>query len=427
MHRPMLVALGLSLGLAYGGAEEEMDEGFRGGGRHMRRCSGDECTPLLWAAALSDADSYDSAQEAIAGGADLDAVHGRHDSTALMKVSQTGRLDLVRLLLDAGAAVDVRQRDGATALMAAAQSGHTAVVALLLNAGAEPLLRSNDGWWTVGLTAYDIAFREGHADTCLLLRTAEEYAGPPAALSTSRAAADTIIGTWQQLSRKAAAGCFFLNFLCGRLILNLLGRKLLAPAGLYLPGWAVRTHRLAVTVQTPANIGKVMCVCMSVQTNILAVLLPPGASLCVWVVAIKAAGHLNDDPGRSAAMPVAVAALVGTPLLWIWILRRDTLNAAQRRARVNANAAVAAATGTSTAYRRTGSPRLRPSAPTFAEVDFRAASGVFNNTADTRSLHLDPMLSSTHSSSRRSNHGGRQDLLLSYRSFLLVLRCFSQQ
>jgi hypothetical protein len=72
-------------------------------------------------------------------------------------------------------------------------------------------------------------------------------------------------------------------------------------------------------------------------------------------------------------VPVAVTALVGTPLLWFCILKRDAVNAAQRRERANANTTVAAATGT----RRTGSLRLRPSAPTLAETDFRATSGAF--------------------------------------------------
>ena len=141
MHRPMLMALGLSLRMAWGSGEEEEEDGVRGRGRLVLDCTGDACTSLLWASAVSDTDSYDDAQQAIAGGADLDAVHGSHDSTVLMKASEAGRLDLVRLLLDAGAAVDARSRDGATALMAAAQSGHTAVVAVLLNAGAEPSLR----------------------------------------------------------------------------------------------------------------------------------------------------------------------------------------------------------------------------------------------------------------------------------------------
>ena len=239
MQRRVLVVL-VSLSLVCCSAEEEEEHSLHGSDRPVERCSGAECTPVLWSAVVSDTGSYDDAQQAVAGGAHLDAAHGIHGSTVLMKASEVGRLDLVRLLLDAGAAVDAQRPDGATALMAAAQSGHTAVVAVLLHAGAEPSLRNNDGWWSVGDTAYDIAFRAGHTETCGLLRTAEEYAGPPAAPPSSRAAAGQILAAWQGLSRKAAAGCFFLNFVCGRLIMNMLGRKLLAPCGAYLPGWAVR-------------------------------------------------------------------------------------------------------------------------------------------------------------------------------------------
>ena len=101
----------------------------------------------------------------------------------------------------------------------------------------------------------------------------------------------------------------------------------------------------------------------------LAVLLPPGTLLCLYGVAIKSTSHFSDDPSRSAAVPVAVSTLIGTPLLWFCILRRDAVNVAQRRARANANA--------SEAYRRSGTPRLRPSAPTVVETDFPGASGMF--------------------------------------------------
>ena len=252
MQRRVQVVLLLNLSLACCSAEEGEEDSLHGSNRPLQRCSGDECTPVLWSAVVSDASdigSYDDAQQAITGGARLDAAHGVHGSTALMKASEVGRLDLVRLLLDTGAAVDAQRPDGATALMAAAQSGHTAVVAVLLRAGAEPSLRSNDGWWSVGDTAYDVAFRAGHTETCGLLRTAEEYAGPPAAPPSSRAAAGKILAAWQGLSGKAAAGCFFLNFVCGRLILNMLGRKLLAPCGAYLPGWAVRVPSRCIRQQ----------------------------------------------------------------------------------------------------------------------------------------------------------------------------------
>jgi ankyrin repeat protein len=62
--------------------------------------------------------------------------------TALMLAADKGRTALVRLLLAAGADVDVADRLGSTAISQAAMGGgtksHTAVVRLLLDAGAKP-------------------------------------------------------------------------------------------------------------------------------------------------------------------------------------------------------------------------------------------------------------------------------------------------
>lgn len=43
-----------------------------------------------------------------------------------------GRVEVVRLLLSAGADVNVQDADGSTALMCAAEHGHTTIVKLLL-------------------------------------------------------------------------------------------------------------------------------------------------------------------------------------------------------------------------------------------------------------------------------------------------------
>eukprot|EP01046_Picozoa_sp_COSAG06_P009112 COSAG06_NODE_471_length_15318_cov_24.861029_9_plen_435_part_00 len=230
------------------GCAEEEERSLYGSDGLAARCSGAECTPLLWAAAASGTGSYEDMQRAIAGGARLDDVDKKHGSTALMKAAHAGRLDLVRLLLESGAAVDAQQREGATALMAAAQEGHTEVVAALLQAGAEPSLRSYDGWWHAGTTAYDIALREGYEETCGLLRAAEDWrVAPPASLGVLDSAWQWLRG----LSRSQGVAAFFFNFGGGRVFVNLLGRRLLAPSGVYMPGWAVcacfSSHSLSIT------------------------------------------------------------------------------------------------------------------------------------------------------------------------------------
>jgi len=56
--------------------------------------------------------------------------------TALMAAAGAGHLDIVAVLLRAGASVDARNREGWTALTFAAAAGHAAVVELLLANGA---------------------------------------------------------------------------------------------------------------------------------------------------------------------------------------------------------------------------------------------------------------------------------------------------
>ncbi len=45
--------------------------------------------------------------------------------TSLMRASENGYQDAVKLLLDAGALVDVAKKDGLTSLISASQKGHT--------------------------------------------------------------------------------------------------------------------------------------------------------------------------------------------------------------------------------------------------------------------------------------------------------------
>ena len=78
---------------------------------------------------------------------------------------QNGDLDVVRLLLEAGAQKDIVMQDGATALHLAAQNGHLDVVRLLLEAGAHKDTVMQDG-----ATALHLAAQNGHSDVVRLLQ-----------------------------------------------------------------------------------------------------------------------------------------------------------------------------------------------------------------------------------------------------------------
>mmetsp|Transcript_105152 Transcript_105152/g.206253 ORF Transcript_105152/g.206253 Transcript_105152/m.206253 type:complete len:84 (+) Transcript_105152:2647-2898(+) len=69
-----------------------------------------------------------------------------------MFASQKNHEDLVQVLLDAGADVNVKGEEGWTALITATSFGHSAIVQLLLEAGADVNVQD----WT-GRTAADLA------------------------------------------------------------------------------------------------------------------------------------------------------------------------------------------------------------------------------------------------------------------------------
>ncbi|KAK0082590.1 hypothetical protein PV325_010154 [Microctonus aethiopoides] len=88
-----------------------------------------------------------------------------HGQTALMLAVSHGRKDMTRLLLDAGAAVNIQDEDGSTALMCAAEHGHTEIVKLLLaNADCDSSILDIDG-----SSALKIALEAGNRDIGVLL------------------------------------------------------------------------------------------------------------------------------------------------------------------------------------------------------------------------------------------------------------------
>jgi ankyrin repeat protein len=75
------------------------------------------------------------------------------DLTALITASSAGHLDIVKILLKAGADVNASDKDGITALMEASIMGHEKIVNTLIDAGAEIDFKSNSGVTALWLAA----------------------------------------------------------------------------------------------------------------------------------------------------------------------------------------------------------------------------------------------------------------------------------
>jgi ankyrin repeat protein len=86
-------------------------------------------------------------------------------------------LELVRMLLEAGAEVDRPRRDGTTALHAASWRGLARVAQELVDAGADTSRRATDGPHA-GETPADTAYAQGHLLLAVALDTGEPAANP---------------------------------------------------------------------------------------------------------------------------------------------------------------------------------------------------------------------------------------------------------
>ncbi|OLP87712.1 Ankyrin repeat domain-containing protein 50 [Symbiodinium microadriaticum] len=85
-------------------------------------------------------------------------------TTALMLASLDGHLEVASLLLDAAADINLADSVGATALTAVSRRGHVEVVRLLLEANADTNLAHNDGF-----TGLQLASFKGHVEVARLL------------------------------------------------------------------------------------------------------------------------------------------------------------------------------------------------------------------------------------------------------------------
>jgi ankyrin repeat protein len=138
----------------------------------------------------------------LAAGADVSAVDVLGRNALHWGIHGAGGVQVIRLLLAAGAPLDAKAGSGAAPLIDAAAENQVGVVLALLEAGAEPATFDRDGraplhwaadagnvWMAKHLLAYgastlvrnrqglsprDLAMREGHLGMAKLLAAAEE-------------------------------------------------------------------------------------------------------------------------------------------------------------------------------------------------------------------------------------------------------------
>lgn len=84
--------------------------------------------------------------------------------TSLHVAADKGYLSCVHVLVQAGAQVDVMDRNQLTPLMLAASKGRTEVVKYLVRVGADIAIKGEDG-----MTALHMAAKEGHLEACRII------------------------------------------------------------------------------------------------------------------------------------------------------------------------------------------------------------------------------------------------------------------
>jgi ankyrin repeat protein len=132
---------------------------------------------------------------------DINIRASQHGQTALMLAVSHGRLDMVQLLIEAGADVNIRDEDGSTALMCAAEHGHMEIVKYLLqHPETDVLAKDNDG-----LTALAVAMEAGHRDVGVVLyanTSASRGSSPYSSMRVRRPASSASRGSTPPTSSK---------------------------------------------------------------------------------------------------------------------------------------------------------------------------------------------------------------------------------
>jgi len=129
-------------------------------------------TPLMFA---SSGGHTTIVKDLLSHGASVNALSGEKygDHTALISATESGQVETVQVLLDAGADPNLRTvHNRTTALISAAYLGHRDIVLLLINRGADIRASSSEGF-----TACASAAENGHQDIVTLLKTRSQAMG----------------------------------------------------------------------------------------------------------------------------------------------------------------------------------------------------------------------------------------------------------
>lgn len=107
------------------------------------------------------------ATQALDAGADVNIRSENNGYTPLIWAASRGHIATARLLIEAGAALDIQANDGQTALMRTSDNGHLELVQLLLDAGADVNIETDRG-----ITALLLAELKHHSEVAELLQKA---------------------------------------------------------------------------------------------------------------------------------------------------------------------------------------------------------------------------------------------------------------
>ncbi|XP_021917735.1 uncharacterized protein LOC110828893 isoform X3 [Zootermopsis nevadensis] len=114
--------------------------------------------------------------------ADVNVRAKQHGQTALMLAVSHGRLDMVRLLVETGADMNIQDEDGSTSLMCAAEHGHTEIVKYLLSQpDCDASITDCDD-----SSALNIAMEAGNRDIGVLLYAHEHFSRGSSPYTTLR-------------------------------------------------------------------------------------------------------------------------------------------------------------------------------------------------------------------------------------------------